>query len=321
MIPCDQYDPLEALQQAVGLSPRQLWAINRFQMESENIKTGRYGGRSRQHWYLLKMIVWAASLGLKITGQFDRAVRNAWDIRYRQLTLALPDLPASFDGYTLLHISDLHLDGMAGLAEKAADLLAGHAFDLAVLTGDYRSHVHGRHRRAMDDLGCIVHAIDARDGIVATLGNHDDCLMAGPLEQLGVTLLVNESQVIERGDDRLRVIGLDDVHYFYTDQALMALESAADDFTLLAVHSPEIVPLAAKLGVNLYLSGHTHGGQVALPGGRPILTHLKRGRPFAGGVWTHDGMTGYTTSGLGTSGRPVRLNTRGELVEITLRRG
>ncbi len=98
-----------------------------------------------------------------------------------------------------------------------------------------------------------------------------------------------------------------------------ALEAARDAFTIALVHSPEAYDVAAHLGVDLYLCGHTHAGQVCLPGGRPVIRHLSRGRRFYRGTWRHRGMLGVTNAGAGTSGVPVRFNTRGEVLALTLR--
>ena len=86
------------------------------------------------------------------------------------------------------------------------------------------------------------------------------------------------------------------------------------------VHSPELVHQAAEAGASLYLTGHTHGGQISLPGGRPILTNLATGQRFASGQWRCGSMLGYTSPGVGVSGLPVRFNTRGEVTVITLTR-
>ena len=86
------------------------------------------------------------------------------------------------------------------------------------------------------------------------------------------------------------------------------------------MHSAEVADDADEAGYSLYLCGHTHGGQICLPGGRPLVTHLKRCRHAARGLWRQGGMTGYTSCGLGVSDLPVRFNTRGEIVLITLRR-
>jgi hypothetical protein len=101
---------------------------------------------------------------------------------------------------------------------------------------------------------------------------------------------------------------------------VFALERTRDaGFLIALVHSPELYEVAAAHSVDLYLCGHTHGGQICLPGGRPVVKHLNRGRHLFRDVWSHRGMRGYTHSGTGTSGIPIRFNTRGEVVVHRLR--
>jgi predicted MPP superfamily phosphohydrolase len=300
---------------------RLIWAANRFWMETENLKTGRYGGKGRHHWYALLFLMNALRLALKLSGLYERGVRNAWDFAVRELELALPRLPSAFEGFTILHLSDLHLDGMPGLERRIVERLSGREFDLCVLTGDYRTELHGPVRPVMDRLRTLIGGLRTRHGVLGVLGNHDDCHMVAPMEAMGIRMLVNESVALARGDARLQLIGTDDVHYYFTDQAVHALEQARDEFSVALVHSPEIHDVAAQLGVDLYLCGHTHAGQVCLPGGRPLITHLSRGRRLFRGIWRHGDMIGVTNAGVGTSGVPVRFNTRGELLVLTLRRG
>jgi predicted MPP superfamily phosphohydrolase len=289
-------------------------------METENLKTRRYGGYGRHHWYALLFLMNTLRVALKATGQYQRGVRNAWDVAVREIDLQLPRLPPAFDGFTILHLSDLHLDGMPGLEDVILERVRGREFDVCVLTGDYRTELHGPIRPTMERLRPLVSGLRSREGVLAVLGNHDDCHMVGPMEAMGIRVLVNESVQLARGDARIQFVGTDDVHYYFTDQAVLALEKAGPLFTVALVHSPELFDVAAELGVDLYLCGHTHAGQVCLPGGWPVITHLSRGRRFYRGVWSHRGMVGATNAGVGTSGVPVRFNTRGEIVVLTLRR-
>ena len=313
--------PLFLPPEQAAIHPRLVWAANRFWMETENLKSRRYGGESHHHWYVLLFLMKAFKVLLRITGQYERGARNAWDIVLREIDLWLPRLPPAFEGFEILHLSDLHLDGMPGLEDKVAASLGGREFDLCVLTGDYRTELHGPIRPTLDRLGRLVQGLRSRHGFLGVLGNHDGCHMVAPMEAMGIRMLVNESVEIERGGERVQLIGTDDVHYYFSDQAVHALEQAGPSFSIALVHSPEIYELAAQTGVDLYLCGHCHGGQVCLPGGRAILKHLSRGRRLYKGVWTHRDMLGVTSCGVGTSGIPVRFNTRGEILALTLRRG
>jgi len=297
-----------------------MWAAARCWMESENFKHLRGGRRRHYHWDAFAKGLRLFGFGLKVCGLYGRGVRNALDLRLRRMTLRFADLPPAFDGYTLLHLTDPHFDALAGLDRAVVRLVQGLRVDLCVLTGDYRAALHGDFRQVLAPMRRVIAAIDSRDGIVATLGNHDTVLMVDEIERMGVRVLANETLDIERDGQRLHVTGVDDVHYYYTDMALDALRQLDDGFRIALVHSPELYDLAAEAGYALYLAGHTHAGQVTLPGGRPIVRHLQRGRHLAAGLWRHRGMLGYTSSGIGVSGLPVRFNTRGEVTLITLRR-
>lgn len=164
----------------------------------------------------------------------------------------------------------------------------------------------------------LVAAVRSRDGVFATLGNHDEAAMVEALESLDINVLLNETVLIERGGRQIAITGLDDVHHFYTDRARDALLHAPNVFRVVAVHSPEIAELASDAGYSLYLTGHTHGGQIRV-GTRPIVDNLYAGHAYASGLWQCGNMAGYTNSGAGVSSIPLRFNTRGELAVITLR--
>jgi len=299
---------------------RRFWAANRFWMETQNLASKRYGGKRKQHWHAMELMITVLEQALRVTGQYEVGRTHADDLRLRHIDLAFPHLPAAFDGFTLLHLSDLHLDGSPGLEERILGLIEGQTFDLCVLTGDYRAAVHGPHDRAMRSLERLVGGLDVREGVLAVLGNHDDIHMVRPIEAMGVRLLVNERFALDRDGQRLQFVGTDDVHYYYTDQATVALQAASEAFTIALIHSPELCDAAAAAGVSLYLCGHTHAGQVCLPRGIPLVKHLRTGRAYYRGCWRHHGMMGVTNSGAGTSGIPVRFNSRGEVLVLHLRR-
>lgn len=302
------------------LESRRAWWTNRRRLETQFLRSGIYGTRER-HRPMLDATVVALKWTLKALGLYRQGVRNAENIVLRQRDLLLANLPPAFDGFTILHLSDLHFDGMPGLEHRALDIWGDREVDLCVLTGDYRHHLHGPRETAMESLRTLVAGIRSRHGFLAVLGNHDDSHMVQPIESMGVRMLINESAWIHRRGQRLRVTGTDDVRYYYTEQADRALEGAHSDFSIALVHSPEFYDVAHRMGVDLYLCGHTHAGQICLPGGRPLITHVDCGREFYKGVWNYGGMYGVTHSGVGTSGIPVRFHTQGELLLLRLRRG
>jgi hypothetical protein len=314
-------DLLATVDDGREISPRLMWAVNRFWMETENIKTRRFGHGSHHHWRLLRSAVRAADWLLRISGLHARGARNARDIHLVERALVLPSLPPAFEGLTALHLTDLHLDLLPGLEEQILSLVGNRTFDLVLLGGDYRGEVHGPTTPCLGAMERLVEGLQARLGFYGVLGNHDDVHMAAPLESMGIRLLINEHVTLHRDRQELTLVGTDDVHYYYTDQAIQALEAVPEGFTVAMIHSPELAFEAERLGVDLYLCGHTHGGQIALPGGYPIITHLKRCRQYYAGLWYRGAMTGLTNLGTGCSAIPVRFNTRGEVVALKLTRG
>lgn len=247
---------------------------------------------------------------------------NALNITKRRLSLSFPNLPDAFDGYKLLLMTDLHLDGLDGLVEMLQGLLEDEPADLCLLGGDYRMENYGPSDEAIRRLRLLVPHIKARDGILAVLGNHDCPEMVQALKNDGVRFLVNEAECIHRESHRLCVVGVDDPHYFRADDLSAALAQVPQgSFVILLVHSPELAEDAARYGIPLYLCGHTHAGQIQIPHIGPLFTHSRSPRVFAQGLWKHRGMIGYTSAGAGVSGAPVRFRTEGEIVCITLRKG
>ncbi len=300
---------------------RVIWAANRFWMETENMKSKRYGGKSHHHWYLFLLMMRSFKTLLHMFGRYNEGFQNAENIVLRKLDLRFPDLPPKFESFTILHLSDLHFGSIPGIEDIILKQLDNHEVDLCVITGDYLNGIHVPINNAIESLRKITKGIKTRHGFLGILGNHDTCHIVTPLENLGIRMLINENYRLHKEGDCIQFIGTDDVHYYYTDQAMHALENAESDFSIALVHTPEIYDLAENMGVNLYLCGHTHGGQVCIPGGTPLFTHLNRGKDFYSGYWRYRNMQGVTSCGIGTSGIPVRFNTQGELLILKLHRG
>jgi predicted MPP superfamily phosphohydrolase len=170
-------------------------------------------------------------------------------------------------------------------------------------------------------LARALRGVRVRDRRLAVLGNHDPAEMVEALQPLGFETLVNRTLTLRRGDAAVHVTGLDDIHSFYTPAARRALDAPHEGFRIALIHSPEMADHAAAAGYGLYLSGHTHGGQICLPGGRVVFSQLVRCQHAASGLWRDGDMVGYTSPGLGVSPPMVRFNTRGGAAVITLRSG
>lgn len=304
----------------VSSTARAEWRQVRLEMERNEVKETPLGSRKR-HWKAFKTLIELFGFCLRVLGLYERGMRNAMEIRLNRLDLWFEDLPEELDGFSLLQLTDLHADYLPETLTAALDLTLDVEADVCVLTGDFRRRVKGSFDDILPAMERLASQISTRHGIYAVLGNHDCADMVEPFETLGIKVLVNETHTILRNGVGLHLTGTDDVHYYYTEAARQALAAAPKGFKIALIHSPEFVDAAAEYGFQLYLAGHTHGGQVCLPGGWPIITHTNGHRRFARGLWRHGDMQGYTSTGVGVSGLPVRFNSRGEVVLITLRSG
>ena len=253
---------------------------------------------------------------LKMSGLYQVGRRNAAKVRVRYNQVVAKNVPKAFSGYTILHISDLHVELSQAALERVEKLLQSLHFDVCVLTGDFRALTYGPYDRALDGMAKLCSSI--KRPIYGVLGNHDTIKMVPGLESMGIRLLLNEADEIEREGGKIHLAGIDDAHYYRVDN----IEKAADglpvgDFSILLSHTPEVYRQAAHAGFDLMLSGHTHAGQICLPGQIPVKLNAAMPRNYGVGSWMHGTMHGYTSAGVGTSIVTARFNCP---PEITLHR-
>jgi predicted MPP superfamily phosphohydrolase len=255
-------------------------------------------------------------IALGLFGLHERAHRNARSIDVRENELSVAGLPPQFDGYTLLHLSDLHIDIAPDVPAVIADAARGHRYDACVMTGDYRAETRGPHAGTIAGLRSLMQGLSAP--VYAVLGNHDSIELLEPMEALGIRVLMNESVPLARGAATLHLAGVDDPHYFKSDDLARARRAIpAGAASILLAHSPEIYARAADAGFTAMLCGHTHGGQLCLPGGFALRSNAPCPRRLWAGAWRHGELAGYTSVGCGTCVVDLRLNCR---PEITLHR-
>ena len=254
-----------------------------------------------ENWYSVHSLIRGV---LKLGGLYQRGLRNATRIQIRHNYVYSPKLPHS----------DLHIDMNDGAMRRLEDLIPNLEYDLCVMTGDYRGPTFGPFDTALEGMRRLRPRL--RTPVYGVLGNHDTIRMVPDLEDMGVRMLLNEGEPISRGKDYIFLAGIDDAHYFRVDNIEKAAASIPHDgFSILLSHTPEIYRQAAHAGFDLLLSGHTHGGQICLPGGIPITLNSVLPRYMGSGPWTYHGMAGYTSVGAGSSVVAVRINC---LPEITL---
>jgi uncharacterized protein len=266
-----------------------------------------------ENWYPLHSVIRNT---LRLTGLYWRGKKNAERVTIRHNDISSARLPAEFDGFTILHISDMHVDMNQGAMKRLAELVPDMSYDICVLTGDFRGATFGPFDATFEGLAQVRARL--KGPVFAVLGDHDTIQMVPGLEDMGIWMLLNESEALVRGDQRIYLAGIDDAHYYRVDNIeKAAAEIPPGAFSILLSHTPEIYRQAAHAGFDLLLGGHTHGGQICLPGSIPITLDSVLPRRMGSGPWNYGGMAGYTSVGVGSSIVPVRINCP---PEITLHR-
>jgi uncharacterized protein len=269
-----------------------------------------------ENWYSAATLI---ENSMRLAGVLGRARRNARTVAIVQHEIGLERLPAPFDGLRLLHLSDLHIDVSPESAHAIVAAVRDVDYDVCVMTGDYRFGTTGEIEPTLRGLERL--RANLSSDVYAVLGNHDSVLMVPELEDMDIRVLMNESVVLERDGGKLHLAGIDDAHFFGVENFDKALNGVpAEVPAILLSHTPEVYRQAAHAGVDLMLCGHTHGGQICLPGGYPLFLDARIPRRLGRGYWRYGDMHGYTSRGAGTSIAEVRLNCPAEITVHTLRR-
>lgn len=246
-----------------------------------------------------------------------------------QVEVRLKRLPEAFEGLRIAQISDLHHGPYTGEREIGAAVRAVNGLrpDLIAVTGDFITVTGLEYLRPHADhiVPCakLLSSLQAPLGVLAVLGNHDQSSspahITAVLANAGVQVLRNRSSVLEKDGARLWVAGVDDVMHRGADLDRALNGVPADECTILMAHEPDFADRAATTTVDFQLSGHSHGGQVKLPGGYPIyLPPLARKYPE--GLRRVRSMQVYTNRGIGVIGVPMRVNCSPEVTVFTLKR-
>jgi predicted MPP superfamily phosphohydrolase len=294
----------------------------RMALEAQNERTGRWGRKGKfSAWCERTFTKPLLKYGLELTGLYQHGVRNALKPEVRNVRLHFPNLPAAFHGFKILQLADLHIDGMDGLTGVLSDILCELDVDLCVLTGDYRFEISGPHEQVYPRMSSILASVRSKHGIFGILGNHDASEMAFRFERNGVRMLINEAAEIEKAGESIWLAGVDDPYTYRCHDLETALAGVPEDgFKILLSHTPEMYAESAARGIDLYLCGHTHAGQIRLPGIGHLVQNADCPRSYAHGHWKHDRMHGYTSAGVGCSMLPIRFNCPPEIVVFELAR-
>jgi predicted MPP superfamily phosphohydrolase len=258
---------------------------------------------------------------LKLSLCYKLGAKNALKYQVRRHDFVIRDLPPAFDGFKIMHLSDIHADGILNQAQDLCTLLQSLEADICVITGDYRFKTHSSYQSTLQVMADILQCIRAPYGKWGVLGNHDFIEFVAPLESEGLSMLLNESVAIEKEGEKIWLAGVDDDHFYQcADLGKTLLGIPPQDIIVLLSHTPELYKRAALDEIDLFLCGHTHAGQICLPGGFPPITNAACSLRYCRGRWQYLEMQGYTSSGTGSSGVPVRFNCAPEIAIHTLKR-
>ncbi len=279
--------------------------------------------------------VLVAVLGpLAVLAGYAILVEPYW-LLVRRRVIHVSGWPSSLDGLTILHLSDLHIgrgpSRVEGFLQRTADIPA----DVVVITGDFLAGGSGLERccRALQPL------TERRD-VYGILGNHehssypwrfptrgrfkarsrlDTASIVSALETAGVRLLINRHASVEVRSGRVVLVGMDDMFHFADDLDAAFAGVASGEGVVLLCHSPDVLAEAGRRGLPVVLSGHTHGGQVRIPGIGVATTATWDPMERAAGLIRRGGTTMHVSPGLGTTFLPIRFFVRPEATVLEIR--
>jgi hypothetical protein len=247
-----------------------------------------------------------------------------------EIEIPLSRLPESFDGFRIVQLSDFHYEEhfSAVPIRKSVAIVNGLRPDLIALTGDFVTvpileRPASMRAAAATVEPCAAALRDLQAPKFAILGNHDAATSADrivrALHDAHIPVLRNQSVPIERGRDRIWLAGIDDLLRGMPDMSATLADIPEKEMTILLAHEPDFADDAALSPVDLQLSGHSHGGQIWIPGiGAPWLPPMARRYPR--GLNKVGDLTVYTNIGIGTIRAPIRINCPPEITLITLRK-
>lgn len=266
-----------------------------------------------------------ATITLGSAGLVYGGTIEPYDIEITTNDIPLHNLSANFDGYKIIQITDLHMGSWLNRERlvTAVDIINEYKPDLVAITGDFITL--GRIESQADDLIHGLSQLQATDGVVAVMGNHDHYANVDQtrevIQQANIKELPNEHIIIERQSEQLVIAGLDDVWESQHDIEKLTSGLPEGVPAVLLAHEPDIADETSETGYfGLQISGHSHGGQIRLPFlDAPVLPWL--GQKYPMGRYQVNNMIQYTNRGIGMTGMPVRINCRPEIAIFNLMQG
>jgi predicted MPP superfamily phosphohydrolase len=245
---------------------------------------------------------------------------SARGFEWNRLQLPIPGLASELDGFRILHLSDLHARSKWDPAYD--DLIAGvqaNPPDLIAFTGDFVDDKHD-HRPELPYVRKLLAALPSRLGAVTVLGNHDGDLLGPPLASLNITLIDHKVLSLHSGSATLELIGLPGVARDDFDPAFLhSLGPKSPNSVRIALcHYPDLIRRCRFLHADIFLAGHTHGGQICFPGKIPVIRHDSLPPQLVSGTHRIHDTWLVVNRGFGFSSIPIRLFCPAEVIEIIL---
>src|SRR5215204_5537730 len=260
----------------------------------------------------------------ELAGNVSKIAKSAIDeansLSLEHVSIELARLPKKLDGFRIIHLSDIHHSPFTNLAHIARTIKVANRLkpDLFLLTGDYISH----EKKYIAPVAAALGHLTARYGTYACLGNHDHWtdpdLVVKKFKAAGIKMLVNEGFRFEARGASFWLAGVDDHMVGKTDLASALKGSFPDEMKLLLAHNPIIFRQATRYGVDLTLSGHTHGGQVKV---RDPEKRILPARKLSSGLHRRKESQIYITRGIGTVVLPIRYQCPPEISLLELKAG
>lgn len=263
----------------------------------------------------------APLIAISATSAYARLI-EPYRYEVSETDIFLRDLPATFDGFRITQLTDVHHSRIVGIdaVRRTVDLANSTKPDLIALTGDYTTS----YRRYIEPCAEALGSLNAPEGVWAVLGNHDHYtdpeLTARALEHNHIAVLNNTNTTIWRGSDVLQLSGIDDWSWAGTNwpRALYGLDQKRT--TVLLSHQPRVLDFAEAEKIGLIISGHTHGGQIDLPLIGPPARFATAELKYPQGLFRRGDTQLYVSRGTGVIGLPLRFGVRPEIAVLRLRR-
>jgi predicted MPP superfamily phosphohydrolase len=242
---------------------------------------------------------------------------------WNRYSLTIPALPASLEGFRVVQITDLHFKKFwSPVYDHLIERINREAADLILITGDFVNNKRN-HRPALPFVKRFVSQLQAKHGRFGIMGNHDRYRVAKDLGEPDVKLLDGLHHTLNIDGAELELLGLPGVNRCdLTDKVIASYPAKRVGVPrLVLAHFPDQIRNVVGLKPDIYFAGHTHGGQVCLPGGIPLITHDKLPGRLSKGVHRVANTWLVVSRGIGFTGVPFRLFCPAEIIEITLSRG